>query len=414
MKASVLFAFLFLSIFSAKAQAGANLLQELMQAKPEQFGAILANPDQYRVQVLYTQINRDKNNVPHFKEYNYRLNSKEYFYPASTVKMPMAFLALEKINQLKIKGLTKSTLITYDSAEARQETIYNNFLDSNGTQNIEQAIKEIFLVSENSAANRLYEFLTPHTIHAQLASKGYKDVYIRNRLNIGRSPIENRSTQALSFYNAQGKIIYHQPASFNKDSLPYYNVFLGKAHYNDREDSILNGPLNFSVKNRIYLNDLTHILRSVVFFDQTPPKQRFDLSYEDRKFLLKWMHTLPTESTYPTYDTTSYWPSYCKFLMTGSEKGPMPKDIVIYNKVGDAYGFLLDIAYIIDPVQKVEFMLSAVIYCNSDGIQNNSYYDYDKIGYPFMKNLGQLIYTYELKRKKEFLPQFDPILGIAQ
>ena len=110
MKASVLFAFLFLCIFSAKAQAGANLLQELMQAKPEQFGAILSNPDQYRVQVLYTQINRDKNNVPHFKEYNYRLNPKEYFYPASTVKMPMAFLALEKINQLKISTRTIAQL----------------------------------------------------------------------------------------------------------------------------------------------------------------------------------------------------------------------------------------------------------------------------------------------------------------
>lgn len=414
MKLIVLFAFQFLLSFSAKAQAGANLLQELMQKNPAQFGAIFAHPDQYRVQILYTQINRDKNNVPHFKEFNYRLNPKEYFYPASTVKMPMAFLALEKINRLKIKGLTKSTLITYDSVDARQEPIYNNFLDSSGTQNIEQAIKEIFLVSDNNAANRLYEFITPHTIHEQLAVKGYKEVYIRNRLNIGRSPIENRATQALNFYDNKGKIIYHQPASFNKDSLPYYHVFLGKAHYNNKEDSIIQGPLDFSVKNKIYLNDLTHILRSVVFFDQTPPKQRFDLSYEDRKFLLKWMHTLPTESTYPTYDTANYWPSYCKFLMTGSEKGPLPKNILIYNKVGDAYGFLLDIAYIIDPVQKVEFMLSAVIYCNIDGIQNNSYYDYDKVGYPFMKNLGQLMYNYELQRKKEFLPQFDPILGIAQ
>ena len=126
------------------------------------------------------------------------------------------------------------------------------------------------------------------------------------------------------------------------------------------------------------------------------------------------MHTLPTESQYPTYDTANYWPSFCKFLYTGSEKGPFPSQLKIFNKVGDAYGFLLDIAYIIDPAKKVEFMLSAVIYCNSDGILNDSKYDYDTIGFPFYKNLGQLIYNYEVQRKKAFLPNFDTLLKDAQ
>ena len=94
----------------------------------------------------------------------------------------------------------------------------------------------------------------------------------------------------------------------------------------------------------------------------------------------------------------------------GSEKTPVPSNIKIYNKVGDAYGFLLDITYIIDTVNKVEFMLSGVIYCNKDGIINDSKYDYDNIGYPFYKNMGRLIYDYELKRKKAFLPNFDNIL----
>ena len=409
---SVLAGFLLFALPSI-AQFDANLLEKLMLQKPAQFGKILSNPNEYRLQILYTQINRDKNNVPHFKEYSYRLNSKEYFYPASTVKMPMAFLALEKINNLKIKGLTKSTLMVYDSVEGRQEQIYNNPYSINGTQNIEQAVKEIFLVSDNNAANRLFEFVTPHTIHEQLASKGYKDVYIRNRIELGRTAKENRSTQAIDFYNEQGKIIYHQPAAFNKDSLPYYNAFIGNGYLNN-QDSLIKGPLNFSDKNRIYLSDLTHILKSVLFFDQTPASQRFNLTTEDRKFLLHYMHTLPTESQYPTYDSVNYWPNYCKFLYTGSEKGPFPSNIKIFNKVGDAYGFLLDIAYVMDPEKKIEFMLSAVIYCNSDGILNDSKYDYDSVGYPFYKNLGQLIYNYELQRKKAFLPNFTPFLEAAK
>ena len=413
MKFTSVLAGLLLFALSARAQSDANLLEKLMQQKPAQFGKILANPNEYRLQILYTQINRDKNNVPHFKEYSYRLDPKEYFYPASTVKMPLAFLALEKINNLKIKGLTKSTLMVYDSVADRQEPIYNNPYSINGTQNIEQAVKEIFLVSDNNAANRLFEFVTPHTVHEQLAAKGYKDVYIRNRLELGRTAKENRSTQAIDFYNEQGKVIYHQPAAFNKDSLPYYNAFIGNGYLNN-QDSLIKGPLDFSEKNRIYLSDLTHILKSVLFFDQTPSSQRFNLTTEDRKFLLHYMHTLPNESQYPTYDTANYWPSYCKFLYTGSEKGPFPSNVKIFNKVGDAYGFLLDIAYVMDPEKKIEFMLSAVIYCNSDGIINDSMYDYDSVGYPFYKNLGQLIYNYELQRKKAFLPNFTPLLEAAK
>ena len=78
--------------------------------------------------------------------------------------------------------------------------------------------------------------------------------------------------------------------------------------------------------------------------------------------------------------------------------------------MGDAYGFLLDISYIVDPINKVEFMLSGVIYCNQDGILNDGKYDYDTFGFPFYKNMGRLIYDFELKRKKEFLPNFDSIL----
>lgn len=394
---------------SIKAQVNTSFIESLMRQKPEQFGEILNNPNEYRVQLFYTQIDRDKNNVPHFKEFSYRLNPSEYFYPASTVKMPLAILALDKLNTLNIPGVNKSTMMYYDSVGARQEIIYNNPYSINGKQNIEQAIKEIFLVSDNNAANRLFEFVGQESIHSKLAEKGYNDAYIRNRLELGRTQEESRQTQAIDFFDDNGKKIYHQDARYNKQLLPNYNAFLGKGHYNN-DDSLVMKPLDFSVKNRIYLNDLHHILQSVIFYDQTPIKNRFNLTKDDRQFLIKWMHTLPTESQYPTYDPVEYWPAYCKFMFMGSEKTPVPSNIKIYNKVGDAYGFLLDITYIVDTVNKVEFMLSGVIYCNKDGIINDSKYDYDNIGYPFYKNMGRLIYDYELKRKKAFLPNFDNIL----
>ena len=75
--------------------------------------------------------------------------------------------------------------------------------------------------------------------------------------------------------------------------------------------------------------------------------------------------------------------------------------------MGDAYGYLIDNSYIVDFENGVEFMLSAVILSNTDGIYNDSKYDYKTLGYPFMKNLGQLIYQYELKRKKVHKPELS-------
>ena len=52
-------------------------------------------------------------------------------------------------------------------------------------------------------------------------------------------------------------------------------------------------------------------------------------------------------------------------------------------------------------------MLSATVYVNSDGILNDNRYDYDSIGYPFMYELGQTIYNYELKRKRTYKPNLS-------
>lgn len=387
-----------------------SLLVDLMKQNPNNFASLLTDPGQYRIQILYTKINRDKNNIPHFKNYSYRLNTNEYFYPASTVKFPLSVLALEKLNNLKVAGLNKTTTAIYDSITARQETIYNNPYAIDGRQTIEQAIKEVLVVSDNNAANRLYEFLGQEYIHSQLANKGYPEVYIRNRLELGRTPIENRQTQTVHFYDANNKLIYTQPAQNNTGKLPYYNVLIGNGYMNS-QDSLINAPLNFSEKNRISLSDLHHIMQSVIFPDQMPKKQGFNLSSDDRKFLLQCMHTTPTESSYPTYDSSEYYPAYAKFIMLGSEKGPIPSNIKIFSKAGDAYGFLLDNTYIIDTDAKVEFMLSAVIYVNADGILNDNTYDYRTIGLPFMKNLGNTIYQYELSRKRAYRPNFDNLLG---
>jgi hypothetical protein len=83
--------------------------------------------------------------------------------------------------------------------------------------------------------------------------------------------------------------------------------------------------------------------------------------------------------------------------------------IRIFNKTGTAYGFLIDATYVADYSNAIEFMLSAVIYCNSDGIFNDDKYDYDTTGYPFLKHLGRVIYDHELKRIRKYKPDLSSL-----
>ncbi len=115
----------------------------------------------------------------------------------------------------------------------------------------------------------------------------------------------------------------------------------------------------------------------------------------------------PRESISPVYDSVDYWDSYVKFLFYGAEKGKHDPDIRIFNKPGDAYGFLIDAAYIADYKNNIEFIVSAVIYCNSDGILNDDKYDYKTLGLPFLKNLGRVLYDYELKRNRKYKPDLS-------
>ena len=383
-------------------------LEDLLGQYPQYFKEILANPASFKVQVIYTQIDRDSRNKPSFRDYFFHVNPDQYFYPASTVKMPIALLALQKLNELNLPGLDRNSSFLTDSAYNGQTPVYNDPTSPDGRPTIGQYIKKIFLVSDNDAFNRLYEFLGQDYINRQLHKMGYQDVQIRRRLAVWLSLDENRHTNPVSFYDsASGALLYHQPMQVSDFSFPDRNDFVGKGYYTNTDNSLVNKPMDFSTNNRISLEDQHHILRSILFPEEVASIQRFRIKPADYPFVYQYMSQYPAETGYPPYDSATYRDAYCKFLYWGSENGRLPKNIRIFNKVGDAYGFLTDIIYFTDQENKIEFMLSATIYCNSDGILNDDKYDYQTIGFPFMKNLGRVIYDYEKNRKRAFLPDLS-------
>lgn len=385
-------------------------LENLLKQYPRYFDTILKNRKDWNVQFIYTQIDKGANGIPVLKNHYFNLNAASYFYPASTVKFPVSILALQRLNELKIKGLDRNTTMITGDGFSGQTPVYNDPTTPDGKPTIAQYIKKILMVSDNDAYNRLYEFLGQQYINDELHKRGYGDVQLLHRLSIFLSQEENRHTNPIKFLDAQNNTVYDQPMQYNTQQYLQRNDSVGTGFLKGGQR--INAPMDFSTKNRISLEDLHTILISLIFPSKVSAGQRFNLTADDRKFLLKYMSQLPTESTYPPYsaDTASYWPAYCKFLLFGSEKGELPKNIRIFNKVGDAYGQLTDVAYIIDTEKKIEFFLSATIYCNQDGILNDDKYDYDNIGFPFMKNLGQVLYDYELQRKKKVAPNFKDLI----
>ena len=401
---------LMFSLNTMAQQPDTVLIEQLMRNHPELFSNVLNHPQKNQVQLLYTQVNRNNKNIPSFKSYSYNLDNHRYFYPASTVKLAAVIFALEKINDLKLKVKdlsSKNTMIT-DSAYAGQTKVSKDSTAANGLPSVEHYIKKILLTSDNDAFNRLFEFIGRAEINAKLKKYGFNDSRILNRLAIGDSGEAAKHTNPIKFYH-KNTLIYTQPEQYDPKEYPLQltNTIMGKG-YMDSTEHLVNKPFSLENKNAFSISDQQAMMRKLISPEAFPENERFNLTTEDYKLIYTQMSKLPTESIYPSYNATEFWPAYAKMLYYGREKDAVIEpNIRIFNKYGDSYGFIIDNAYIVDLKNKIEFFLTAVVQSNEDGIYNDNKYEYETVCYPFMGNIGRIIYQYEFERKRDRTPDLS-------
>lgn len=389
-------------------QTDTTFIKQLLASKPELFSGVLNHPNKNEVQVMYTQVNRDKNNKPSFKTFSYRINPNHYFYPASTVKLAAVIFALEKVNELNVPELTAySTMIT-DTAFKGQTPVNEDLSAANGKPTLAHYIKKVLLTSDNDAYNRLFEFIGRTEINAKLKKYGMAESRILNRLAIGDSGEREKNTNPIRFYNGD-KLVYTKPAQYDPNNypLPLTNLIVGVG-YMDSKDQLVNKPYSFENKNVFTIKDQQSLMKRLMMPEAYPAKERFKLTADDYRLIYTYMSKLPTESDFPKYDEKEFWPTYAKMLFYGRDKKAVVEPhIRSFNKYGDSYGFIIDNAYIADFKNGAEFFLTAVVQSNEDGIYNDGKYEYETVCYPFMKNLGQSIYEHELQRKKTNKPNLS-------
>jgi hypothetical protein len=368
---------------------------------------VLKDPAGFRVQVIYTEIERDRDNKPKFEDHYFNYDPKQYFNPASMVKLPLAILSLEKLNSLRKMGVDRNTIVQFQKSEPWQTAMITDSSSSTKLPSIAQLIRRALLISENDPYNRLYQFMGQGEINRILKEKGFKNSVITRQF-LGLTPDQNRYTNAIVFLDSNGNEIHRQIAAYNTEPFNFRReIKLGNAHI-DREGNLVNQPFDFTMHNNISLQDMKLMLQSVLFPGTVDKDMRFDLRDDDRQFLLQYLSQYPSETPEPKYDTTQYYDSYVKFFFRNQDR-KMPENVRVFNKVGWSYGFMTDVSYVVDFEHKIEYMLAATVYVNSDGVINDSKYDYDSIGYPFLDQLGQLIYQHELKKKRKHVPDLSDL-----
>jgi hypothetical protein len=364
---------------------------------------VLASPNTYRLQLVYTQIDRDQNGIPHFTNHTLYADADYYFNPASMVKMPLAFLAIEKLYELNQPGVNKYTRMQFDSNYQRQVAMYADSSAQNKKPSIAHFIKRAFLISENDPYNRLYQFVGQGPTNQKLLAKGYSSTKITKQF-MGYTDDQNRHTNGIQFMDEKGLPILKLDPQYNKDSFQFgAPILIGDAHWNSK-DQVVNAPFDFTRHNNISLEDMQKMLQSIIFPASVPKQNRFNMTEADRLFLLQYLSQYPSETNYPKYDSAHFYDSYVKFFFQDSTHS-MPKHIRVFNKVGWAYGFLTDVSYVLDTKNNIDYMLSATLYVNSDGVVNDSKYDEETVGFPFLNKIGTAFYEYELKRPRKYQPK---------
>jgi len=366
-KYSLIFTLIFIE--NSYAQSIRSILKN---SESELINYVYKNQEKFEVQIILTELKKRKNGFTiHKKKFN--VDKKNYFYPASSIKLPIALLTIEKINENPNLNINSEFSIKGDS-------IITTF---------KKEITDLFIISSNESYNRLFEFLGQDYINKKLKQKGFKDFSIYHRLSTKES--DNLKTKEINFYR-NGEINQIQKSINNKPltKLNLKNLNKGIGFILDNE--LQNKSMDFSRKNYFSIEELNNIL-ICLFFPEVSKNKKFNLSNSQNLLIQKLMSSTPYDMG---FDKNIYPNNYNKFFIYGDKDGMINDNI--YNKVGNAYGYSIDNAYIYNKNSDRHFVLTACIYTNANNILNDNYYEYDEIGIPFLAEIGRFLTNYNIRQ----------------
>ena len=374
---------LLLAVFSSLLSCNSNPIELVLKSDPY-LKEIIKDKEDYEIQVMLTKVNHNNTKID-FQNYQYQHDENQYFYPASTIKLPIVVLTLKKINELRSKGsdITLKSKIILNNVDN-----YSNFKLQDSITSFQNLIADIFLVSDNSASNILIDFIGYNYFNDEMQNAGFDRTYLNHKFN--PDPYVNSTWQIsdldnnmISSINDNQKIIKADDKTTGLDK--------GERRYFNGE--ILDESLNFSEKNRFSITDMHNLIKYIFYPDIFDKANTFNLNVEDYDFIRYWMSRFTYEDIGEKFiGDEKFFETYNKFFIHGDEQSVSNEQIRVYNKIGQAYGTSIDNGLIKNYQNNVEFILTSTIYTNKNKVINDNLYEYDDIAEPFLAKLSRAIY----------------------
>ncbi|MFN7019696.1 MAG: serine hydrolase [Phycisphaerales bacterium] len=368
-------------------------LRQLIETELPSGMKIVDRSDEYRLQVLVGEVVRGRDGTARIHRHEYRADA-EYFYPASTIKLCAVVAAAHEIERLAATidpsiGLDTPMVFYPLFKDQKIEDMDDSNVDG-GRITVGHEIRKVCLVSDNEAFNRLYDFVGRDALNQSMRDLGLGSAKITHRLSVSRTGEENRRSPRVELLAEGGVVcvpertsrIVHQPAALR-------GLTVGTGYLQGGQ--LVNHPMDFSTRNRMSLRDLQDLLILLVRPDLPIDRPDLTLTPGVRAEIIDAMTRYPADSKNPIYDRATYPDDWAKFLLPGITKVVSPSEVRICNKVGQAYGFTIENAYVEHLPSGAAFFVAAVIYTNEDGVLNDDRYEYQQVALPFMADLGEAL-----------------------
>jgi hypothetical protein len=320
-------------------------------------------------------------------------SASHYVYPASTVKLFAAMAAVEKLNALEREhGLGIGLDSPLELGPVREGEGWRGRVgDGQAAITVREEIHKLFVVSDNQAFNRLYDFVGPEELNERIASWGLERTWVTHRLAGSFSAEENARAPEVVVRGERGEVRLPErrwaemPSGAVRENRCRTGLLCGTAVM--RGGEAVAGPIDFTERNRTTLEDLQRALYAMV---EWAGDARLDVTKEQREFLLSAAGMLPRESIAPVYAETEYPDDHVKFLLPGLVRVRPLEEWRVVNKIGLAYGYVTENAVVEHVPTGRRMYVAAAIHRNPDGVFNDDAYDYDTT-LKEMADLGEVV-----------------------
>jgi hypothetical protein len=354
-----------------------QLWQTLLQRLSPELSALAYSPE-CEVQIAYTPLLRKRDPRQRPVTYTWQLAPQRWFPAMGLARLPLGLVTAENLFR---SGHDLGAAVELEAAPEGGEWSARE----PRAEAVERSLRRLWAGDENSAYNRLYEYLGSDALNLRLEALGYRDARLIGHLG-GRESADPFSTRGGRLLGSAGQNTLEQwPARQGRERSFPYSPAVGSA-WRDEDGNLVEGARDIRHSSFLPLRDVHDMLMALVDPNLVAAGRRWLLKPEQREALLKLLSTLPGESRDPVYyanikpnDAGHYFAFGERLTLAG---------LKLPGISGRSLGYVAESRLLRHSDTGAECFLSAVVFCNDGGMLDDDRQRYDSLGVPFLRELG--------------------------